>query len=129
MDQRETEIERLRVRADRAADTRIDRAADDIGHLLARARALSPSATLERGYSIVQSATGGLVSSIADTQRGDHLVVRVRDGRIDTETKGTRAAPSGIGGSRHQTRAGDTADGLPTRQAKINKDLDIGEDQ
>ncbi|MBL0749474.1 exodeoxyribonuclease VII large subunit, partial [Nocardioides sp. G10] len=37
---------------------RLDRAADDIGHQRARAQALSPLATLQRGYAVLQDADG-----------------------------------------------------------------------
>ena len=44
--------------------TRLDRAADDIGHQRARARALSPLATLQRGYAVLQDADGHVVTSV-----------------------------------------------------------------
>ncbi len=45
-------------------------------------RALSPQATLERGYAIVQSQDGALVSSPSQVRSGDRLRVRVKDGDI-----------------------------------------------
>ena len=45
--------------------TRLDRADDDIGHQRARARALSPLATLQRGYAVLQDADGHVVTSVA----------------------------------------------------------------
>ena len=52
------EVDALRERARRTLGHRLDRAADDIGHQRARARALSPLATLQRGYAVLQDADG-----------------------------------------------------------------------
>ena len=45
---------------------RLDRADDDLGHQLARVRALSPLATLRRGYAVLSDADGQALSSVAD---------------------------------------------------------------
>ena len=45
-------------------DHRLDRAADDLGHQLARVAALSPLATLQRGYAVLQDADGHVVTSV-----------------------------------------------------------------
>ena len=49
--------------------TPLDRAGDDIGHQRARARALSPLATLQRGYAVLQDADGHVVTSVAGVGR------------------------------------------------------------
>lgn len=49
LDARSDELAQLRARARRTLSHALDRAADDIGHQRARARALSPLATLQRG--------------------------------------------------------------------------------
>src|SRR5690606_30097843 len=49
---RSSEIDDLLARARRTLGHRLDRAADDVGHHRARARALSPLATLQRGYAV-----------------------------------------------------------------------------
>jgi exodeoxyribonuclease VII large subunit len=61
---------------------RLDRAADDLDHTLARVRALSPMATLERGYSIVLGPDGHAVRSADAVGVGDALDVRVASGRL-----------------------------------------------
>jgi len=48
-----------------------------------RLHALSPLATLERGYAVARRADGGRLSSIADVAPGDAFTLRVRDGRLD----------------------------------------------
>jgi exodeoxyribonuclease VII large subunit len=46
--------------------------------------AVSPLATLERGYAIVQNAdTGGVVRSSADLTRGDQITARLSKGSVD----------------------------------------------
>ena len=55
---RSEEVDELLARARRTLSHRLDRAADDIGHQRARARALSPLATLQRGYAVLQDADG-----------------------------------------------------------------------
>ena len=60
----------LRDRARRTLGHRLDRAADDIGHQRARARALSPLATLQRGYAVLQDADGHVVTSVGRRRRG-----------------------------------------------------------
>src|SRR5207244_11216162 len=51
---RANDVVALRDRARRGLAHRLKGGADDLGHTLARLRALSPSATLQRGYAIVQ---------------------------------------------------------------------------
>ena len=58
LDARADEVEPLRDRARRTPRHRLDRAADEIAHQRARARALSPLATLRRGYAVLQDADG-----------------------------------------------------------------------
>ncbi|MGA8845324.1 MAG: exodeoxyribonuclease VII large subunit, partial [Nocardioides sp.] len=55
---RSAELDLLLTRARRTVRHALDRAVDDIGHHRARARALSPLATLERGYAVLQAADG-----------------------------------------------------------------------
>src|SRR4051812_13165409 len=64
IDARGAELGDLRDRGRRAFDHRLARAHDDITHQHARARALSPLATLERGFAVVQGANGDVVASV-----------------------------------------------------------------
>ena len=52
------------------------RAADDVRHIRARLLALSPAATLRRGYAIVQRPDGRVVRRAADVAAGERLMVR-----------------------------------------------------
>jgi exodeoxyribonuclease VII large subunit len=89
LDARADEVTALRERARRTLGHALDRAADDIGHQQARARALSPLATLQRGYAVLQDADGHVVTSVAGVAEGDPISVRVADGRIRATTTST----------------------------------------
>ena len=85
VDERSAELETLVERARRTVRHALDRAADDIGHHRARARALSPLATLERGYAVLQAADGGVITSIDAAALGERVSVRVADGRLHAD--------------------------------------------
>ena len=57
--QRHEDVERLKVRSHSAVSTAVVRAADQLVHLKAQVRALSPQKTLDRGYAVVQLAGAG----------------------------------------------------------------------
>ncbi|MCW2814095.1 MAG: xseA [Nocardioides sp.] len=90
VDARSDELDALRQRARRCLVHQLDRAADDIGHQRARARALSPLATLERGYAVLQDVDGHVLVSVGDTRPGAAVSVRVADGRIHADVTSTR---------------------------------------
>ena len=83
---RSDELDDLLARARRTLAHRLDRATDDIGHQRARAQALSPLATLQRGYAVLQDADGHVVTSVAQAAKGAAVSVRVADGRIHATT-------------------------------------------
>ncbi len=93
LDARADEVSQLRDRARRTLGHALDRAADDIGHHRARARALSPLATLQRGYSVLQDADGHVVTSVAGVTAGATVSVRVADGRIHATTTAVEPDP------------------------------------
>jgi exodeoxyribonuclease VII large subunit len=76
------EVVALRARSRRVLGHVLDRAGDDLGHQLARVRALSPLATLRRGYAVLSDAEGTLFSSVQDVTAGQSVTIRVADGRI-----------------------------------------------
>ncbi len=75
----------LRHRGTRSVHVRLERAEDDIAHILARVRALSPKATLERGYAVVLDEAGHVVTDAADTTTGAQLQVLLATGRLTTQ--------------------------------------------
>ena len=82
VDRRSVEIGELAARAARCLTNRLDRAADELVHVLARVRSLSPSATLERGYAIVQDDAGHVVTAAGQTAPGKQLQIRLASGRV-----------------------------------------------
>ena len=80
------EVEGYRERARRTFRHRIDRGEDDLVHQIARIRALSPLATLRRGYAVLSDADGHALSSVATLEAGHDLHIRVADGRIGATT-------------------------------------------
>ena len=89
LDRRDDELAGLCERMRRTLGHRLDRAADDIDHHRARARALSPLATLQRGYAVLQDDAGHVVTSAAGVAEGAPMSVRVADGRIHVTTTHT----------------------------------------
>jgi exodeoxyribonuclease VII large subunit len=89
LDERAAEVRELRARARRTLAHRLDRAHDDIAHHRARARGLSPLATLERGYAVLQDAHGHVVTSVAGVSPKAAISVRVADGRVHATTTRT----------------------------------------
>ena len=88
---RSVEVDALRDRARRTLHHQLDRAANDLGHQLARVRGMSPLATLQRGYAVLQDTDGHVVTSVEQATTGRALQVRVVDGRIAVTVTGTEA--------------------------------------
>jgi exodeoxyribonuclease VII large subunit len=82
IEQRQTELDGLRERGARTVEHLLGSAAGDLGHTLARLRALSPAATLRRGYAIVQAHGGAVVRAPAQVAPGDALRVRLAEGEL-----------------------------------------------
>ena len=86
LEERLGEVESLRERARRTFRHRLDRGEDDLVHQIARIRALSPLATLRRGYAVLSDAEGQALSSVATLEPGHEIHIRVADGRIGATT-------------------------------------------
>ncbi len=69
---------------------RLARARTDLGRNRAGLDALSPFATLERGYAIVRAADGSVVREAASRHPGDALGVRVAHGELDVRVERVR---------------------------------------
>ena len=76
IDQRQEQVQALADRSRLAVATTIGRAGDEVTHLRARLIALSPAATLRRGYAIVQQSDSSVVLSARQVAAGDPLTVR-----------------------------------------------------
>jgi exodeoxyribonuclease VII large subunit len=76
IDRREELVTALTERARRSFAAGLERASDDVRHIGDRLLALSPAATLRRGYAIVQRPDGLVVRRAADVAAGETLMVR-----------------------------------------------------
>jgi len=76
------QVDALAQRARQFLDATLNRAADDIGHMKARLLALSPAATLRRGYVIAQNADGGVVRAAAEVAPGEELLLRFAEDEL-----------------------------------------------
>jgi exodeoxyribonuclease VII large subunit len=85
---REDEVAHLVERSRRCLRHRLDHAATDLEHTRARVVALSPAATLERGYAVLQKENGHAVRSPAEVESGEKLTARLASGRIDVTVAG-----------------------------------------
>jgi exodeoxyribonuclease VII large subunit len=72
----------LRDRARRCLSGALDRSADQLSHTRARLLALSPAATLGRGYAIVQRQDDAVVRAASQVAGGEELQVRLAEGRL-----------------------------------------------
>jgi exodeoxyribonuclease VII large subunit len=90
---RRDEVIALRARSRRTLGHVLDRAEDNLGHQLARVRALSPLATLRRGYAVLSDADGTLFSSVDDVTPGQSVRIRVADGRIGAAVQDVESIP------------------------------------
>ncbi|WP_433056481.1 exodeoxyribonuclease VII large subunit [Dactylosporangium sp. CS-033363] len=88
VDTRLAEVTALQARATRNLTHRLDRAGTELEHTLARLRTLSPSATLQRGYAIVQRADGAVVRSPDEVAAEEALRIRLAEGEL-TATAGS----------------------------------------
>ena len=79
---REAEVHRMRDHARRSLDHALSGAVASTRALAAQVRALSPAATLERGYAVVQTADGTVVRDAATVSAKDSLRVRVASGEL-----------------------------------------------
>ncbi len=77
---RRQELDALTDRAGQRLRSSLHRAGDQIEHLRAQVRALSPLSTLERGYAVVQHADGRIVMDRLDVDPDEVLRVRVARG-------------------------------------------------
>ncbi len=80
-----THVEQVATLVQRARGSvvaRLDRGADDVLHLRERVAALSPAATLARGYAIAQDDTGRVLRDPAEVTPGQRLRLRLHGGDV-----------------------------------------------
>jgi len=85
---RADDVSALLDRSRRTLGHRLDRAGDDVDHVRARVRALSPAATLDRGYAVVQDDSGAVVRDAGTVAAGAGLRVRLAVGEMRVRRDG-----------------------------------------
>jgi len=78
----------LRVRSNLAFGHRLKLAKEELKQVKARVRSLSPQATLDRGYSVVQLADGQIVTDPKKLKKGDLLRLRLAQGETHATATG-----------------------------------------
>ncbi|OON81354.1 exodeoxyribonuclease VII large subunit [Streptomyces tsukubensis] len=82
IDERAERVSALTDRARRTLGHLLDRADSELTHTRARVVALSPAATLRRGYAVLQRADGAVVRSPGEVVADEELRARVADGEF-----------------------------------------------
>ncbi len=82
VDERESEIDALVDRSRRVLRHLLDRADSELSHTRARVVSLSPAATLERGYAVLQRPDGAVVRSPGEVSADQELRARVAEGEF-----------------------------------------------
>ena len=75
-------VQGLRERSHRSATNAVAMARDELLHISARVRSLSPQATLDRGYAVVQLLDGVIARNPSTLHEGDKLRIRLALGDI-----------------------------------------------
>jgi exodeoxyribonuclease VII large subunit len=78
-------VDRATVRIERGIVSGLERRRLSIAAAAGKLDALSPLATLQRGYSVARSETGSVLRSVQDFAPGQPFELRVRDGEVSCE--------------------------------------------
>ncbi|MFI6092148.1 exodeoxyribonuclease VII large subunit [Streptomyces sp. NPDC051218] len=92
IEEREEQVSALVDRSRRTLGHLLDRAESELTHTHARVVGLSPAATLQRGYAVLQKADGAVVRAPEDVAPDEELRARVAEGEFTvraTETTRT----------------------------------------
>jgi exodeoxyribonuclease VII large subunit len=90
-------VDRASGRVERAAVSRLERARGALASLVGRLDALSPLATLRRGYAVARTADGRVLHSVEELPRGLRFQLRLVDGSVMAESLGRMPSPGEAG--------------------------------
>src|SRR5690606_33285835 len=82
VDTRADELSRWTGRAHELLELRIERSHASVTELRSQLRALSPEATLQRGYAIAQLPGGAVLRAAKDAPKGTSLLITLADGSL-----------------------------------------------
>ena len=80
-------VKGLIARSHRSMSSAIAIAAEEIGGLRTQVRTLSPQATLDRGYSVVQKSDGSVLRKASEVKPGEKLRLRLAQGEVGAITE------------------------------------------
>jgi exodeoxyribonuclease VII large subunit len=89
-----TKVVGLIQRSFASINSRLMRSSEELTHLIARVRTLSPQATLDRGYAVVQKRDGSIVRSPKALTKGEELRLRLAEGVAVATATGEGTADS-----------------------------------
>jgi len=89
-----TKVVGLIQRSFASINSRLMRSSEELTHLIARVRTLSPQATLDRGYAVVQKVDGSIVRSPKALAKGEELRLRLAEGVAVATATGESSADS-----------------------------------
>ena len=87
----QTRLQQHEYRLSQALSARLGASRERFGTLAAHLEAVSPLATLARGYSVTQAEDGKLLKQTRQVQAGDKLTTRLADGIVESQV--TAIAP------------------------------------
>jgi exodeoxyribonuclease VII large subunit len=103
VDSRAEELTRFVARGAELIERRVDRESTRVAELRGQLRALSPQGTLDRGYAIVQLASGHVVTSPDEMPTGTALRLTVSGGAVAATAGDPLPSPAGHFGEIAQT--------------------------
>jgi exodeoxyribonuclease VII large subunit len=82
-----TDLDRTRKRLGQSTERVVVRNRSTIGTAAARLNALSPLATLSRGYAVARDLEGGALTSVRHFKPGSDFELLLHDGKVNAETR------------------------------------------
>ena len=80
-------IKELAARSHRSMSSALALGREEISGLRTQVRTLSPQATLDRGYSVVQTSDGSVVRKASELKSGQRLRLRLAQGEVGAITE------------------------------------------
>ncbi|EDT2961789.1 exodeoxyribonuclease VII large subunit [Salmonella enterica subsp. enterica] len=86
----QTRIQQLEYRLAESVRTRLSATRERFGNVVTHLEAVSPLATLARGYSVTATSSGEVLKQTKQIKAGDSLTTRVSDGIVESEVKSVK---------------------------------------
>lgn len=83
----QTRVQQLEFRLAQAIQSRMSQTRERFGSAIIHLEAVSPLATLSRGYSVTTVSDGKVLKQTSQVRQGEMLTTRVKDGWLESEVK------------------------------------------